>query len=266
MATNPYLLARTNIDPADDPQRPNREWWEKLPMTYQAWENEDRSTTLDRVIATFLDGNPWLSRSRFGAFVGKRVLEIGCGAGPATCLFAQGGAEVRAIDLTEASVALTQKHAAGLGATVVRMDAEKLLFPEASFDHVFSWGVLHHSAHPERAFAEVARVLKPGGTALIMVYNRSSLRYWVKGLIWLLLRGRMLRGDSMESVQRFFTDGYYHRHYTPREFASALAPLRVTRMGVTHMGKKMLPAFPVVLDEALKRRFGWLLVAEIAKD
>lgn len=232
-------------------------------MTCESWEKNNRTTTRERVIDQFLAGNPWLSRNYFRQFAGKDVLEIGCGAGPATCLFAEGGARVTAVDLTQAAVDMTSVHEPG--ARVLRMDAEHLVFPDAGFDHVFSWGVLHHAAAPERCFAEVARVLRPDGTALVMVYNRASARYWIKGAIWLLFRGRVLRGDTFESVQRFYTDGYFHRHYTAGELAVALQPLRVRRMSVTHMGGRMLPLIPRRLDEWCKRRWGWLLVAELVK-
>ena len=264
MSHSPYIAAR--VDAAIDPQERNRAWWESLPMTYESWSDADRSTTRERVMAAFVTSNPWLGREYFTLFKGLDVLDIGCGAGPATCLFASNGARVTAIDLTEAAVTMTKRHTEGLPVAVERMDAEHLTFADASFDHVFSWGVLHHSANTEAAFAEIARVLRPDGTALIMVYNRASLRYWIKGLEWLFLRGRILRGDTFSSVQRFFTDGYYHRHFTPRELKRALAPLRVTRISRTHMAKQMIPGLPAWLDGFLKRRYGWLLVAEIVKD
>jgi ubiquinone/menaquinone biosynthesis C-methylase UbiE len=234
-------------------------------MTYEAWESADRATTRDRVVAKFIEGNPWLSREYFTHFAGKDVLEVGCGAGPATVLFAQAGARVTAIDLTEAAVDMTKRHTEGLGVWVERMDAERMTFSEAKFDHVFSWGVLHHSANPEAAFGEVARVLRPGGTALVMVYNRASARYWIKGAIWLLLRGRIFKRDGFSTVQRFFTDGYFHRHFTPKELAKAFSPLRVERIGMTHMAGRMLPLIPRRLDEWCKSRWGWLLIAEVRR-
>lgn len=265
MSKNPYVQARADTAGNTDSQELNRQWWEHLPMTYERWESADRTTTRDRVLDMFLRSNPWLDRKYFGRFAGQRVLEIGCGAGAATCLFAEGGARVTAVDLTEAAVAMTQRHSDGFGVTVEQMDAEHLSFADGSFDHVFSWGVLHHTAEPERAFAEVARVLRPGGTALVMVYNRASARYWLKGAIWLLLHRRLLQGDNFASVQRFFTDGYFHRHFTPRELRDALAPLQVERISKTHMNKRMLPLIPRALDEWCKRRWGWLLIAEIRR-
>lgn len=265
MSDNPLLRARARAAEADSAQERNRQWWERLPMTYERWEHDDRSTTRDRVVENFLSGNPWLTPDYFARFRGKDVLEVGCGGGPATILFARAGARVTAVDLTEAAVAMTRRHTEGMGVAVERMDAERMSFPDASFDHVFAWGVLHHSEHSEAAFAEVARVLRPSGTALVMVYNRASLRYWLKGAIWLLLRGKLLHGENFGTVQRFYTDGYFHRHFTPRELARALAPLEIERISKTHMAKKMLPLIPPALDEWCKRRWGWLLIAEVRK-
>ncbi|MGH6957083.1 MAG: class I SAM-dependent methyltransferase, partial [Caulobacteraceae bacterium] len=169
MATNPMLRARSQVASDASRQEQNRQWWERMPMTYARWEDGDRSTTRERVIADFLAGNPFFAPEYFQRFAGKDVLEIGCGAGPATALFAEGGARVTAIDITEAGVELTRRHTEGLNVTVKRMDAERLEFPDASFDHAFAWGVLHHSDHSETAFAQIARVLRPGGTALVMV-------------------------------------------------------------------------------------------------
>ena len=108
-------------------------------------------------------------------------------------------------------------------------------------------------------------MLRPGGTALVMVYNRASARYWIKGAIWLLLRGRIFKGDGFSTVQRFFTDGYFHRHFTPKELARALSPLRVERISITHMAGRMLPLIPRQLDEWAKRRWGWLVIAEVRR-
>lgn len=253
----------TAVDEKGSAQEKNRQWWERLPMTYEDWESDNRETNRTRVIDKFLKANPFLTPQYFASFTGKRVLEVGCGAGAATSLFADAGAEITAIDITSAAVEMTRSHEPR--ATVLQMDAEAMTFPDNSFDAVFSWGVIHHSANPEKAFANVARVLKPGGTALIMVYYRASLRYWIKGAIWLFVRGRILKGDNFSTVQRCFTDGYFHRHYRIHELSSSLAPLRMTKYHVTHMSKRMLPVIPSTLDEWCKRRWGWLLVGDFLK-
>lgn len=275
MTDNPLLNARQAADrTAESPEERNRAWWASLPMTYKPWEATDRGLSdaeiLSELTSTFLSVNPWLARNvDFGAFAGRDVLEVGCGAGAASCLFGRGGARVIAIDLTEQAIELTARMAARLALPVTprQMNVERMDLPDASFDYVFSWGVIHHTHTTENAVREIARVLRPGGRGLCMVYNRDSLRYWLKGAIWLFLKGRVFRGDSIATAQRFFTDGYYHRHLGKAEFARVLADngLVVERMSATHMAKKMIPFLPRAVDEWLKRRYGWLLVAEFRR-
>jgi 2-polyprenyl-3-methyl-5-hydroxy-6-metoxy-1,4-benzoquinol methylase len=257
-----------------DLQERNRLWWESLPMTYVGWEEKERVPTTPEefraVDRHFLRGNPWLeSEFEFTAHAGERVLEIGCGAGSASCLFAQAGASMSAIDLTEQAVALAQANARsqGLDVDVRRMDAEKLAFDDASFDYVFSWGVIHHSRATETIVGEIARVLRPGGRGLVMVYNRHSVRYYLYGLFWLFARGKIFQGHSLASVQQFFTDGFYQRHFSPAELRDvfARAGLETERISLTHTVNPMLPGLPRALDAWLKRNAGWLLVIEFAK-
>jgi len=105
------------------------------------------------------------------------VLEIGVGLGADHQRFAEAGAELWGIDLTERAVEHTRRRLAafGLSSTIAVGDAEALDFPDESFDQVYSWGVLHHSPNTPKAIAEVWRVLKPGGRANIMIYHKWSM-------------------------------------------------------------------------------------------
>jgi 2-polyprenyl-3-methyl-5-hydroxy-6-metoxy-1,4-benzoquinol methylase len=259
---------------ARDGQERNRLWWERLPMTYAQWSANDRlpRTREDyhQIRATLLGHSPFLrERFNFSALTGKSILDLGCGSGVVSCLIAEHGGQVTAVDLTEVGVTVTRRAAEawGYSLNVARMDAETLALHDASFDYVFSWGVLHHTQNTDRAFREVARVLRPHGDGLIMVYHRHSLVYYLKGLYWLLAKGKIFRGYSLESVQSFYTDGFYHRHFSRRELRQALqaADLEVSQVIVTQMQKKILPFLPRFLDEFLKDRFGWLIIAKISK-
>jgi len=218
---------------------------------------------------TLLGHSPYLRGYDFARQRGARMLDLGCGSGVLSCVFAEHGAHVTAIDITETGVQMTQRAAAALGCAVdvARMDAEALALRKAAFDYVFSWGVLHHTRNTEQGFREAARVLKPDGTGLVMVYHKHSVVYYVLGLYWLIVRGKLLKGDTLQSVQRFFTDGYYHRHFTRASLRAALtdAGMRVNSITVTQMQKKILPGLPGPLDRGLKARFGWLIIAEFSK-
>lgn len=273
MEENQFLKARHLADSASQSsQELNKQWWENLPMTYEDWEKSDRLPK-DFVVLEklFLQSNPWVSKNfDFSKWKNKRVLEIGCGSGAVTCLFAKAGANVVAIDLTEMATKLTKMnaHSQELSVEVFNMDAEKTAFESESFDFVFSWGVLHHSSAPLETFREVSRVLRSGSEGLIMVYNRNSLRYYLKGLYWLIVKGKFFAGDTLETAQRYFTDGYYHKHYTPAELASSLASvgLQTKKISIDHMAKKMIPFIPKALDEYLKSILGWFVIVEFAKE
>jgi ubiquinone/menaquinone biosynthesis C-methylase UbiE len=96
---------------------------------------------------------------------GLHVLEIGVGLGADHQRFAEAGAALSGIDLTERALEHTHHRLAafGLDSDLAVGDAENLQFPDESFDLVYSWGVLHHSPDTPKAIAEVWRVLKRGG-------------------------------------------------------------------------------------------------------
>lgn len=253
-------------------QEKNRLWWESLPMTYQDWESKDRipKTKRDFLIAEKeLLNSKFLGNFDFGKFSGQKVLEIGCGSGAGSCLFAKNGARVTSVDITKQAIEITKKNAKvqGVKIKVLNQDAEKMTLKDGSFDFVFSWGVLHHSKNTIKAFGNVARVLKKGGRGLIMVYNKNSARYYINGLNWLILKGKIFQGYNLRTVQDFYTDGYYHRHFTPRGLKKRLEKLglKCNKISITHMGHKMLPFVPEVIEQWIKDNYGWLLVAEFEK-
>jgi SAM-dependent methyltransferase len=116
--------------------------------------------------------------ARFPEGRGKDVLEVGVGMGGDHELWAaQKPSRLCGVDLTERAIEFTSSRLAltGLHSELQKADAENLPFPDASFDIVYSWGVLHHTPDTSKAFAEVARVLRSGGHARIMIYHTWSL-------------------------------------------------------------------------------------------
>lgn len=123
--------------------------------------------------------------SGFDAAKGKKVLEIGVGLGADHQRFAEAGADLYGVDLTERAVEHTRRRLAlfGLESRLAVGDAEDLAFPDETFDQVYSWGSLHHSPDTPKAIDEVWRVLKPGGGAKIMIYHKYSMvgmMLWVR--------------------------------------------------------------------------------------
>ena len=132
---------------------------------------------------------------------GKKVLEIGPGAGAHSSLFSYYGADMTSMDITLDRVVSTQSKLDILDSNApgvaVQGDAEQLPFEDNHFDIVYSNGVLHHTPDTEKAINEVYRILKPGGQAVIMLYAKHSYLYWIN--IFLLrgiLLGNYFRGGN----------------------------------------------------------------------
>jgi len=135
--------------------------------------------------------------AKFGEGAGKDVLEVGVGMGADHLEWAKAKpASLTGVDLTPRAIAFTTERLrlAGEASTLLVADAEALPFADESFDIVYSWGVLHHSPDTARAFAEVRRVLRPGGVARIMVYHTWSLTGLMLWARYGLLRGRPWMG------------------------------------------------------------------------
>lgn len=210
-------------------QEANRSFWESNPMRYDwkesvgfepfskpFYEEIDR-----RFFSTVKEYMPWRSIPfdnliDFQALGDKRVLEIGVGSGSHAQLLAAHAGSYAGIDLTEHAVAATSKRLSlfGLPGDVLRMDAETLAFPDASFDVVWSWGVIHHSSNTRQIVGEIHRVLKPGGSATIMVYHRGWWNYYACGALIGLVRGDIVRTRSLHRTVQSATDGALARFYS----------------------------------------------------
>jgi len=154
-------------------------------------------------------------RVDFTAYREREVLEVGCGVGIDLARFARGGARVTGIDLAETSIELARNHfrQQNLTGTLRLGNGEALEFPADTFDLVYAHGVVQYTADPRAMTAEIHRVLKPGGTAIVMVYNRRS---------WLNVLSKTLK------VGIEHRDAPVLRTYSRREFKELLAPFGQT--------------------------------------
>ena len=169
-------------------------WWDSHPCGRDTGSSADRLEYYLEVERYRYGSAPSiLEIADFDRYADKRVLEIGCGLGTDGVRFALAGADYVGVDLTDAAVASARENfeARGLVGRFERADAEELPFGDCSFDHVYSFGVIHHTAQPERIVAEIRRVLEPGGTVTVMLYNRSSINYVVE-IMFLRKLGRAL--------------------------------------------------------------------------
>jgi ubiquinone/menaquinone biosynthesis C-methylase UbiE len=169
---------------------------------------------------------PWMAdQLDYANARGLSVLDVGCGQGIDVCEFALASAQVTGIDLTPRHVELARQHAADVGvkAEILQGDAEQLPFADASFDRAASNGVLHHTPDIDAALREIRRVLRPGGTATIILYNRHSWHYWLETILWQgVVHRRLLRedvGDILSTTIERTSIGARPlvRMYSPRE-------------------------------------------------
>jgi SAM-dependent methyltransferase len=137
---------------------------------------------------------PYLAAfARFPEGRGLDVLEIGVGMGADHLQWArQQPRSLTGVDLTQRALAHTAFRLAGAGHAprLAAADAEALPFEDASFDLVYSWGVIHHTPDTTAAVREIRRVLRPGGRARVMIYHSASVTATLLWLRYALGRGR----------------------------------------------------------------------------
>lgn len=242
-------------------------------------EVERRKYMVEPHIPQFADFERWR---------GKKVLEIGCGIGTDTINFARAGAEITSVDLSEQSLAVARQRARVFGfedrIRFIQADAEHLgdFVPAEAYDLIYSFGVIHHTPHPERVLAQLPRFTKPDTTVKIMVYNRLSWKVlWIlfrygKGAFWKLDR---LVADNSEAQTGCPVTYIYSR----RQGAELLAHgnLRVVRSQVDHIFPYRIPDYvqyryvrvwyfrwmPRFVFRALETLAGWhLLMTAVPKN
>src|SRR6187455_3437360 len=122
----------------------------------------------------------------FSGFPGQRLLEVGCGIGTDLVRFARGGARVTGVDLAATAIDLARKNFALNGVTPEELrvaNGEALPYADAAFDVVYGHGVIQYTSNAPQLIRECHRVLKPGGLAIFMVYNRVS---WLNAMSTLM--------------------------------------------------------------------------------
>jgi len=154
---------------------------------------------------------------------GARVLEVGCGTGQLTnFLGIHGNRQVIGSDVCLNSLRLAKafRDRSGIrNAAFVQMNLFRPAFREASFDVVISNGVLHHTGDPLGGFKSIASLIKPGGYAVIGLYNRiGRLTTDLRRMLFRLSGNRLHRLDAHlrsrnynEARKRaWFMDQYKH--------------------------------------------------------
>lgn len=217
--------------------------------------------------------------AQFEQWRGKRVLEIGCGIGTDTINFARAGAEITAVDISEKSLALAKKRAEIYGlsskTTFYCADAESLLstVPREAYDLVYSFGVIHHTPHPEIVIKQVREnYVKSGSKLKIMVYHHYSWK-----VLWILLafgKGAFWKLDEIVARYSEAQTGCPVTYtYSKREVVELLNGFRVSDLCVEHIFPYRISDYiqykykkvwyfrylPLSTFRLLEKLFGWHL-------
>jgi SAM-dependent methyltransferase len=108
---------------------------------------------------------------------------------------------------------------------VLQMDAEDMEFADDSFDFIWSWGVIHHSADTQRALREMHRVLRKNGTCTVMVYYRSWWHFYFCGFLRGVFQNQFRKRGNLHHVTQGATDGAIARYYTQPAWRSTTREL-----------------------------------------
>lgn len=243
-----------------------RLFWEATPCGTRGFEETEGSPAyFARLERERDEREPFIAGfARFGAWRGRRVLEVGVGAATDFVRFARAGAVLTGVDLTQHAIDLAKRRLAleGLAADARQADAERLPFADGSFDFVYSWGVIHHTSDPSVAAREIVRVLTPGGEACVMVYHRHSLVALQCWVINALLAGRPWR--SLREVVAVHVESVGTQAYTAAAAAglfAALSEVRVTPVVTPYDLRFTRQGYlPRWTQRFVPRRLGWFLV------
>jgi len=215
--------------------------------------------------------------AEFGKWKGKRVLEIGCGLGTDTINFARAGARVTAVDLSTESLTLAKKRAEVFGLdniTFHQANAEQLsdYVPVERYDLVYSFGVIHHTPHPDRVIEQIHKYLDMDSTFKIMVYHRNSWK-----VFWMFMKYGKKPGETLDELIARYSEAEtgcpVTYSYSAESVGDFLKGFDILDTRIDHIFPYSIPEYkkyeytkvwyfrylPYALFRMMERRWGWHL-------
>ena len=208
-------------------------------------EVEARKYFVEPHIPKFADFERWR---------GKKVLEIGCGIGTDSINFARAGADVTVVDLSDESIELCKKRfeVFGLRAKFYSGDAEHLseFVPIEKYDLVYSFGVIHHTPHPDRVFEQIKAYCKPATELRVMLYTK-----WSWKVLWIIAvygNGAFWRSDELVAENSEAQFG------SPVTFTYSFDGVRKLMSGYEVVDIRKDHIFPYKIDKYVKYEYQWV--------
>ncbi|MBX7066618.1 MAG: class I SAM-dependent methyltransferase [Parachlamydiales bacterium] len=169
-----------------DIDQKNKEFWNELcgsTLAKSLGIVDHSLKSIEKFDDAYLSFYPYLmKRVLIDRLKGKKVLEVGLGFGTLGLKIALCGANYLGLDIAEKPVAM-MNHRLGLYKLPGKAIQGSILdcpLENESIDAVVSIGCFHHTGNVARAVQETYRILRPGGEAFIMVYNKFSYRQWAR--------------------------------------------------------------------------------------
>ncbi len=216
------------------------------------------------------------SFAQFTRFYGKKVLEVGYGAGTDFIQWIRAGARTYGIDITKEGYnhLINRLNVYNLKAEEIQIaDCENIPYPNNFFDLVYSWGVIHHTGDTPKALSEIIRVCDYNGKCKIMVYNRHSLNslyLWIKKA---LLKGKFWKSFSWCIYN--FMESKGTKAFTKKEILKMLRNMPVHNIKINTMltyydklgnhGKFVRIIAKILVFLLNREKAGWFLTIEFEK-
>lgn len=183
----------------------------------------------------------------------QNILEIGVGLGADHQELAMTKGILFGIDLTLRAIKHTQTRFTlqKIPYKLAQSDGESTPFKSGSFEHVYSWGVIHHSPNTQAVVDEIYRILKPMGSFKVMIYHKYS---FVGYMLWVRYALMTLRvWTSLSTIYHRYLESPGTKAYTKKEAKKMFAAFKNVKVST------MLTHADLLESEAGQRHRGLIL-------